>query len=160
MSVFALAKDDAEIKLHMKQYIGVANSLGSFYKDFNFECTDSDMEAGWIEYVHIATDYDMNRYGNIHGGIIMMLVDTASGLTAFEAGTGNSSPTMDMSISFLRPIHIGDRMVMRSQVLSIGKHTCTVRTDVTVGGELAATANTMHRIYTQTKPEIPVLLQE
>ena len=159
MSVFALSENDEQIRLHMEQYIGVANQLGSFYKDFNFVCTGSDWEEGWIEFTHIATDYDMNRYGNIHGGVIMMLVDTASGLTAFETGTGNSTPTMDMSISFLRAIHIGDEMVMRSQVLNVGKHTCTVRTDVLVNGEIAATANTMHRMYTGTKPEVPVLLQ-
>ena len=158
MSVFALAKDDEDIKLHMGQYIEHASSLGSFYKDFNFTFRASDWEAGWIEFVHTATEYDMNRYGNIHGGIIMMLVDTSAGLAAFETGTGNSSPTMDMSISFVGPIHVGDEMVLRSYVLNAGKHTCVVRTDVSVNGKLCSTAVSTHRTYTSTKPEKPVLV--
>ncbi|MBR5730978.1 MAG: PaaI family thioesterase [Firmicutes bacterium] len=160
MSVFRLAKNDEEIMLHMEQYIGRANKLGTFYKDFNFRCHASDWEAGWIEFVHTATEYDMNRYGNIHGGVIMMLVDTAAGLAAFETGTGNSSPTMDMSISFIKAIHVGDEMVMRAQVLNTGKHTTTMRTDIFVGGEMVATATSMHRAYTGTRPERPVLLND
>ena len=160
MSVFKLAKNDEEIKLHMEQYIGAANKLGCFYKDFNFAYKDSDWEAGWIEFVHVATDYDVNRYGNIHGGVIMMLMDTAAGLTAYEIGTGNASPTMDMTINFLYPIHIGDEMVMRATILNAGKRTCVVRTDVFVNGELKVTSSTMHRVYSETTPEVPVLLAD
>ena len=158
MSVFALAASDKEIQEHMAEYIKHANALATFYKDYNFECSDSDWEAGWVEFVHVTTDYDANRYGNVHGGIIMMLADTAAGLAAYETGTGNSSPTMDMSVSFLRAIHIGDVMRLRSQVINVSKHNCTVCTDIIVNGELAATTTSMHRLYTNTKPDIPVLL--
>ena len=127
MSVFKLSNNDEEIKLHMEAYIDHANSLEGFYSDYNFRYYDSSWEEGWIEFLHTATAYDMNRYGNMHGGIIMMLADTASGITSFEAGTGNSSPTMDMNISFLKPIHKGDDMIIRAQILYAGKHNCVDR---------------------------------
>ena len=160
MSVFKLSKNDEEIKLHMEAYIDHANSLEGFYSDYNFHYYDSSWEEGWIEFIHTATAYDMNRYGNMHGGIIMMLADTASGITSFEAGTGNSSPTMDMNISFLKPIHKGDDMILRAQILYAGKHNCVVRTDVKVNGELAAVATTMQRMYTSTTPDKPILLKD
>lgn len=158
MSVFRLSKNDEEIKLHMAQYIEHANSLGSFYQEINFVYRDSDWEAGWIEFTHKSTQYDMNRYGNVHGGIIVMLVDTAAGLTSYECGTGNASPTMDMNINFLKAVHVGDEMVMHSQILNCGKHSCVVQTEVYVNGELTSTAVTTHRMYTTTTPEKPVLI--
>ena len=158
MSVFALAKNNEEVKLHMEQYIEYANALNSFYKDFDFRYKRSSWEEGWIEFSHIAVEYDINRYGTVHGGVIMMLADTASGITAFETGTGNSAPTMNMEINFLKPIREGDEMVFRTQVLSSAKRTCTLRVDVLVNGELAATATNIHRKYTDSVPETPASL--
>ncbi len=64
MSVFKLSNNDEEIKLHMEAYIDHANSLEGFYSDYNFHYYDSSWEEGWIEFIHTATAYDMNRYGN------------------------------------------------------------------------------------------------
>ena len=160
MSVFRLAKNREELLAQIKKFIAYTEQGCELYSRFKLEVTDADYEAGWAEYVHTCTEFEKNRYGNVHGGAITALLDTAIGLTAYELGTGNASPTMDIKVDFLKSVHIGDTVLIRAQVLSSGKHSAVLRADMTRDGELLATAISTNRLYTTTVPAAPMFAEK
>ena len=63
---------------------------------------------------------DANPSGNVHGGTIMKLVDTAAGIAATRhCRTRVVTATMD-SMSFLHPIYIGDLVTVHASVNDVG----------------------------------------
>jgi uncharacterized protein (TIGR00369 family) len=62
-----------------------------------------------------------NPMGIVHGGLLCTLLDTAAGCavhSTLPAGAGFSS--IELKVSFLAPLHAGDRIEVRGQVLRIG----------------------------------------
>ena len=157
MSPFTLSKNAAELAEHMKGYLEYINSQGNFYTYFLLEFKDCSYEEGWVEFTHKAEEFDSNRYGTVHGGVLGLFLDTAMGLAAYESGTGNPAPTMDLHTTYLRPMHPGDDLVIRAEVMSAGKRTCVLRGFVIVDGDIKVMATSTCRIYSDTKPKDPAL---
>jgi Acyl-CoA hydrolase len=70
---------------------------------------------------------DANIAGNVHGGAIMRLVDTAAGLAAIRHASGLCVTVAIDEMTFLEPVHIGDVLVLKASVTAAG------RTSVEVG---------------------------
>ena len=63
---------------------------------------------------------DANPSGDVHGGTIMKMVDTAAGVTATRHCRGRVvTATLD-SMSFLHPVHVGDLVTVRASVNDVG----------------------------------------
>jgi uncharacterized protein (TIGR00369 family) len=63
-----------------------------------------------------------NPMGIVHGGLLCTLLDTAAGCavhTLLPAGAGFSS--IELKVSFLAPLHAGERTEVRGSVLRIGR---------------------------------------
>jgi uncharacterized protein (TIGR00369 family) len=74
---------------------------------------------------------DANVAGNVHGGVIMRLVDTAAALAAIRhAGSLAVTVSLD-EMSFLEPVHIGDVLVLHASVNDVGTTSmeCGVRVE-------------------------------
>lgn len=153
MSPFTLSKNSEELAANMKSYLDYVYSQGNFYSDFPMEYKDCSFEDGWVEFTHKADEFDTNRYGTVHGGVLGLYLDTAMGLAAYETGTGNPAPTMDLHINYLRPMHPGDELVIRAEVMSAAKRTCVLRASVAVDGDVKVIATSTCRIYSDTKPK-------
>ena len=92
----------------------------------------SDGDAGWDLTPRRASDSsvslirqmdltDANLLGNVHGGEIMKLVDTAAGLAAMKHCGG---PTVTVSMddmSFMEPVFVGDIVTVRAMVNDTGR---------------------------------------
>jgi uncharacterized protein (TIGR00369 family) len=64
---------------------------------------------------------DANLLGNVHGGEIMKLVDTAGGLAAMKhCGCPVVTVSMD-EMSFLEPVFVGDVVTVRAMVNAVGR---------------------------------------
>jgi acyl-CoA hydrolase len=64
---------------------------------------------------------DANLLGNVHGGEIMKLVDTAGGLAAMKhCGGPVVTVTMD-EMSFIEPVFVGDIVTVRAMVNDVGR---------------------------------------
>jgi acyl-CoA hydrolase len=69
----------------------------------------------------IMTVVDANLHGNIHGGVIMKLVDDAAGVVANRHSGGRAvTATMD-EMDFLVPVHIGDLVNVRARINWAGR---------------------------------------
>ena len=85
MSVFKLAKDRAELEVHIKRNIAFSEEGSELYRRMPLVFKDADYETGWVEFCHTVNEFEKNRYGNMHGGAIMqLLVDGSCRLRAWH----------------------------------------------------------------------------
>jgi acyl-CoA hydrolase len=85
---------------------------------------------------------DANLAGDVHGGTIMKLVDTAAGICAIRhCRTRVVTVTMD-SMSFLHPVHVGDVVSLYASVNDVG-HT-SLEVGVKVEAENVRTGAKLH----------------
>jgi uncharacterized protein (TIGR00369 family) len=85
---------------------------------------------------------DANPTGDVHGGTIMKLVDTAAGICAVRhCRTRVVTVTMD-SMTFLHPVHVGDVVSLYASVNDVG-HT-SLEVGVRVEAEDVRTGEKVH----------------
>src|SRR5256885_3087901 len=73
---------------------------------------------------------DANGLGNVHGGVIMKMVDEAGALVAMRhAGTIVVTIVMD-SMTFLEPILVGNLVQCRAELTWVGRTSMEVRVEV------------------------------
>jgi uncharacterized protein (TIGR00369 family) len=111
---------------------------------------------------------DANPLGNVHGGVIMKLIDEAGALAAMRhARRPVVTITMD-SVSFLSPVRVGHLLSLRGSVNWVGKTSLEVGVRVMaenpITGEIMHT-NSAYAVYValddQGKPcSVPPLVLE
>ncbi len=83
-----------------------------------------------------------NLLGNVHGGEIMKMVDTAGGLAALKhCGGPVVTVTMD-EMSFIEPVVVGDVVTVRAMVNDVGRTSLEV--GVRVEAENVVTGRNLH----------------
>ena len=63
---------------------------------------------------------DANVMGNVHGGVLMRLADTAAGLAAFRHAQGPCVTVSVDEMAFLHPVHVGDLVTVQASVNDVG----------------------------------------
>ncbi len=103
-----LTKDDINalvLKMPFNQHVGVR--VTRMYADgMSLECD--------------VTDTKKNMFGTLHGGLTATLVDAAIGLSVLAAAPGRPATTVEMKISYLRPVSHG-KVRARGRLLKVGK---------------------------------------
>jgi len=64
---------------------------------------------------------DANLLGNVHGGIVMKLVDTAAGLAAIKHSGGPVVTVAMDEMSFMEPVRVGDILTVSATVNDVGR---------------------------------------
>lgn len=75
---------------------------------------------------------DSNLQGNVHGGVIMRLVDSATGMSAAKHSGGRVVTAAMDEMSFIEPVYLGEIVTVRAQVNDVG------RTSMEVGARVEA----------------------
>lgn len=70
---------------------------------------------------HLMTAVDANLHGNIHGGVIMKLVDDAAGVVAARHSGGRAVTVSMDEMVFLVPVHIGDLLSVCARINWAGR---------------------------------------
>lgn len=111
---------------------------------------------------------DANIAGNVHGGVIMRLVDTAAGLAAIRHAAGLAVTVAIDEMTFLEPVQIGDLVVLKATVNDVGRTSmeCGVRVEASdpVSGTVRH-ANSAYLVFVAVDDEghprpVPPLLAE
>lgn len=63
---------------------------------------------------------DANPSGDVHGGTVMKLVDTAAGIVATRHCRSRVVTVTVDSMTFLHPVHVGDLVTVRASVNDVG----------------------------------------
>jgi uncharacterized protein (TIGR00369 family) len=85
---------------------------------------------------------DANLLGNVHGGEIMKLVDTAGGLAAMKHCGGPVVTVAMDEMSFIEPVFVGDVVTVRAMVNDVGRTSLEV--GVRVEAENVVTGRRVH----------------
>jgi uncharacterized protein (TIGR00369 family) len=74
---------------------------------------------------------DANVAGNVHGGVVMRLADTAAALAAIRHSGGLCVTVTVDELTFLEPVHVGDVLTLRASVNDVGTTSleCGVRVE-------------------------------
>ncbi len=64
---------------------------------------------------------DANPAGNVHGGVIMKLIDTAAGVVAARHARANVVTASIDRLDFLHPVYVGDFVTVMASVNFVGK---------------------------------------
>src|SRR3712207_3812863 len=73
-----------------------------------------------VELTQLMEVTDANVLGNVHGGVLMRLADTAAALAAIRHSGG---PCVTVSVDemvFREPVHVGDLVTFRASVNDVG----------------------------------------
>jgi uncharacterized protein (TIGR00369 family) len=116
----------------------------------------------------LMTPEDANPAGNVHGGVIMKLIDNAGGTVAARHARTNVVTASIDRLSFHHPVHIGDFVSLKASVNVVGRTSMEVGVRVEaenlLTGEVRHTASaylTFVALGADFKPaQVPPLILE
>ncbi len=73
---------------------------------------------------------DANIAGNVHGGVIMRLVDTAAGVAAMRHVHGRVVTAHVDSLTFDAPVHVGDLLTIEAVITQVWRTSMEVEVTV------------------------------
>ncbi len=114
------------------------------------------------------TPQDANVVGNVHGGVIMKLIDEAAGIVANRHARGNAVTASVDRLDFHHPVYIGDILILKASLNLVGRTSMEVGVHVNaenpMTGEVRHTASayvTLVAIGEDHKPvSVPPLILE
>jgi acyl-CoA hydrolase len=93
---------------------------------------------------------DANSWGNVHGGVIMRLVDEAGGAVAIRHSRRQAVTVAIDRMTFKQPVHIGDLLTIRACMTYTGRTSMEVQAEIEAEnmrtGEVRA-AGTCYLVY-------------
>lgn len=91
-----------------------------------------------------------NRLGNVHGGVIMKLVDEAGAIAAMKHAQAPVVTVAVDSMTFVEPIHIGEVVTFKAELTYVGRTSMEARVEVVTEDPLTANkrlSNTAYLVY-------------
>ena len=90
----------------------------------------------------VMTPQDVNVAGNVHGGVIMKLIDETAGSVAIRHARGNAVTASIDHVDFHHPVFIGDIVTLRGSLNLVGRTSMEV--GVRVESETLITGDVRH----------------
>ncbi|NUQ02526.1 MAG: acyl-CoA thioesterase [Anaerolineae bacterium] len=90
---------------------------------------------------------ESNTHGNVHGGVIMKMVDEAGALAAMRHANRLVVTVAIDSMTFMEPIRLGYLVVCRAELTYVGRTSMEVRVEVTTENPLEGTPKTTNVAY-------------
>lgn len=90
--------------------------------------------------------WQANRVGNMHGGMICTAFDvTIAALARFYARE-NFAPTVNLDVNYVRPAHVGDHLIVTATAFATGRRITQLRGEAfsEESGKLIATATSVY----------------
>jgi len=74
-----------------------------------------------ITLTHQVLPHDANPAGNVHGGVILKLIDTAAGVVAMRHVRGWAVTASIDRMDFLRPVFVGELVTLKASLNLVGR---------------------------------------
>lgn len=119
------------------------NTINGMMKSRLGECSFEDKT---LSFEFPVLEWQANRVGNLHGGIICTAFDlTIAALARFFAGE-NFAPTISLDVKYIRPVKVGDILVVKATATATGKRITQLTGEAYSKhtGKLAATAASIY----------------
>lgn len=99
---------------------------------------------------------DSNSFGNVHGGVIMKMVDEAGALVAMRHANNPVVTVAVDSMTFLEPIRIGYLVMCKAELTYVGRTSMEVRVQVITEDPMRGNpkvTNAAYVVYVALDPE-------
>ena len=118
--------------------------------------------------VQVMAPQDVNSAGNVHGGVIMKLIDSAAGVVAVRHARTNAVTASVDRLDFHHPVFVGNLVTLKASLNLVGKTSMEVGVHVEsenlFTGEIRHTASaylTLVALDKDGRPaEVPPLIPE
>jgi uncharacterized protein (TIGR00369 family) len=98
--------------------------------------------ASRVELQQLMLPEHANPYGNVHGGVIMKMIDEAGAICAMRHARRPCVTVAIDSMTFLSPVHLGELLCCTAEVAYVGRTSMEV--EVRVAAENPLTGNVTH----------------
>ncbi len=145
--------DGTVLAMIKERFLGnlVTNSLSPAGNWLQF--TLEEIEKGKAT-ISLEVTHDMtNPYGNIHGGMMSLLIDEVIGWGVVSLDTNNHYTSLNLNVDFLYAIKRGDRLRAKSEVIREGKKIIHVECRVYDMQDRMLAKATSNLVVTGMKPE-------
>ncbi len=108
------------------------------------------ISASRVTLAQLMQPTDANLYGNVHGGIIMRLMDEAGGSAAMRHAQRTAVTVAVDQVLFREPIHLGDLVTFSAELTYVGRTSMEVRIEVVAQNLLTGQqthTNTAYFVY-------------
>jgi uncharacterized protein (TIGR00369 family) len=73
-----------------------------------------------VTLTHQVLPEDANPAGNVHGGVILKLIDTAAGVVAMRHVRGWAVTASIDRMDFLKPVYVGELVILKASLNMVG----------------------------------------
>ncbi len=115
--------------------------------------TLEDIEKGKAELSLEVREEMTNPYGNIHGGMMSLVIDESIGWAVVSLDTDNFYTSLNLNVDFLYAIKEGDRLKSIADVVRVGKKIIHVECRVYDMEERLLAKATSNLIVTGMRPQ-------
>ena len=114
---------------------------GCFDDQMHATLVACDYEAQSVTIEFETQKWQINEWGGIHGGAIAGMFDTAFGVVADFIAGENEATTVDMNISYVRPLDYGQHTAVTVYTVKTGRKIIRLRAEMVCKetGKLVAT---------------------
>jgi uncharacterized protein (TIGR00369 family) len=98
----------------------------------------------------LMSPHDTNGLGNVHGGVIMKLVDEAGALAAMRHAQAPVVTVVVDSMTFMQPIYVGNLVMFNAELTYVGRTSMEARVEVIAENPLTGekrVSNTAYLVY-------------
>jgi uncharacterized protein (TIGR00369 family) len=88
-----------------------------------------------------------NSLGNVHGGVIMKMVDEAAGLTAMRHARRPCVTVVMDSMTFMKPIRVGMLVTCNAELTYVGRTSMEIRVEVITENPIVGTSELTNTAY-------------
>ena len=74
-----------------------------------------------VTMAQVMTPQDVNRSGNVHGGVVMKLIDTAASVVATRHSRVNTVTASIDRLNFHHPLYVGDLVTLKASLNLVGR---------------------------------------
>ncbi|MFZ3355008.1 MAG: PaaI family thioesterase [Xanthobacteraceae bacterium] len=103
-------------------------------------------EDGGLRFGFTVAPKHLNRAGNLHGGMLMMLADQSMAMTARVATGGKRHATIELNTQFVGSVKIGEFVVSYPEVVRVTRSVVFMRAKMLVGKRVVVTTNGIWKI--------------
>lgn len=118
--------------------------------------TGKTIEQSRITLSSLMGPQDANHHGNVHGGVIMKMVDEVGALAAMRHARAPVVTIVVDSMTFLEPIRVGNLVQCSAELTYVGRTSMEVRVEVQTENPLtggASISNTAYLVYVALDPD-------
>lgn len=94
------------------------SSINGMMKSESISCS---FEEKTITFGFPVQPWQVNRVGNLHGGIICTAFDMTTAALARFYAQKNFAPTISLDVKYIRPVKVGDTMLVKARAVAAGR---------------------------------------